>query len=77
MTFHKRRAQALSWDRAPRCRSRNVDCMAFQSGVDVEAGGDTSAGLKDRVPKPGDLMLVLRQTELNLRVCEGQMCISW
>lgn len=51
--------------------------MAFQSGVDVEAGGDASAGLKDRVPRAGDLMLVFRQTEPNLCVCEGQMCISW
>ena len=30
----------------------------------------------DRVPRPGDLMLLSREAELYLCVCEGQMCIS-
>lgn len=49
--------------------------MAFQSGVEVEAGGDASAGLKDRVPRPGDLMLISRGAEVYLCVCEGR-CTS-
>ena len=46
--------------------------MVFQSGVEVEAGGYASAGLKDRVPRPGDLMLISREAELYLCVCEGR-----
>jgi hypothetical protein len=48
---------------------------SFKGGVVVEAGGDASAGLKDRVPRPGDLMLISREAKLYLSVCEGR-CTS-